>query len=179
MLKGVLAKPWMPVFVQIDLKDTEISIQDGTTPTPNKLVIRIGEGNLTYTERINRDYILDAGRLDEVRNGDEVPVELRFDLIWDFITAVTSSGVPSPEDALKQRGEASAWVSTDADPCRPYAVAIILDNTPNCVTVDKEVITFTDFRHEQIDHDLRAATLAVNGQCNITEASAVRSPQPT
>jgi hypothetical protein len=173
-------QPWVPVFFQLDLKDTEISIRDGTTPTANSITIRIGEGNLTYTERVTREYLLDAGRLDEVRNGDEVPVELAFDAVWDYITGTTGTGgVPSIEDALKQEGAAATWISSDADVCRPYAVDVVLNHTPNCSAQDAEETVFSDFRYEQIDHDLRAGTFAISGQCNVTEAVSTRTPQST
>lgn len=174
------AIPWIPVFFQIDLKDTTVTIRDGTTPTPNSITIRIGEGNLTFTERVTREYLLDSGRLDDIRNGDEVPVELAFDAVWDFITGTTGTGgVPSLHDALKRQGAAAVWVSTDTDPCTPYAVDVVLDHVPNCTSQDKEDTVFDDFRYEQIDHDLRAGTFAVSGQCNVTEAVSTRTPQST
>jgi len=170
--------------IVIDLKQTTIKIKDGFTPTPNEITIKIGEGNLTYAENRNVEYILDRGLLDEVRLGDDVPMDVTFDFVWEFIegNTSTSTNLPTIEDFLKQRNNASAFTSTDADNCRPFAVDLELDHTPVCgpgPQVDKEVITFPDFRYDTLDHDLRAGTIAVTGRCNAQEATAVRTTQPS
>ena len=88
----------------------------------------------------------------------------------------STTGTPSIEDALKQRGAASSWVSTDSDTCRPYAVDVVIEYQPipsSCG--DAETITLSDFRYEEIAHDLRAGTFAITGRCNSKEATAVRS----
>ena len=178
MIKSLKGYAWQSVFLQIDLKDVTIKIKDGTTPTANEIEVKIGEGNLTYTERRNMDYTLDRGRLDEVREGDEVPVDVRMDFVWEFITGGTASGaIPTVEDALKRLGAASGWVSTDADSCRPYCVDIELEHTPGCTgsSTPTETITISDFRYEQLDHDLRGGSVAVTGRANVTQATVVRS----
>jgi hypothetical protein len=53
---------WISTFAQIDLKNVTIKIVDGATPA-NELEIKIGEGNLTYSEKVNRQYIKDRGPL--------------------------------------------------------------------------------------------------------------------
>jgi hypothetical protein len=177
-IKKLKGYTWCPVFFQIDLKDVTLKIKDGTPVTPNEIDIKIGEGNFTYTEARNIEYTLDRGLLDEVREGDEIPVDVSFDFVWEFITNGTGSGVvPSIEDALKQKAAAAAWVSTDADGCRPYAVDLELVNSVNCGSSSNpiETITIQDFRYESLDHDLRAGTVAVSGRANVTEADAVRS----
>jgi len=175
---GMLATPWAPAYVQIDLKDALLRIKSGNSQA---LIVRIGEGNMTYTERVEREYTLDRGTLDEVRDGDEVPVEARFDFIWDFISSPSSgsdsTGTPTVEDALKNTGAAADWTSSDSDACRPYAVDLEVEYIPNCATGDKETITLSDFRYEQLDHDLRAGTVAVSGRCNVTKVTAVRAAQ--
>lgn len=121
---NLVSRVWVSPFAQIDLKKAVLSILDGSSPTPNEIDVKVGEGTLTYTERVEREYTLDRGTLDLVRDGDEVPMEVRFDLTWEYITAqITSSGSPpTVEDALKNRLQASAWVSSDTDLCNPYAV---------------------------------------------------------
>lgn len=182
-LKGLLADVRPNVFIVIDLKDVTIKLQDGATPTANYIEVKIGEGNLTYSESRNVEYILDRGRLDEVRLGDEIPVDVTLDFVWEFITGNTSTttNLPTVEDALKQQGNAATWVSTDADACRPFALDIILENVPNCSAPgqEQEVTTLSDFRYDSLDHDLRAGTVAITGRCNVTEATHVRSDQPS
>lgn len=183
-MKSILANAWTPVFVQIDLKDATLKLRDGSTPTANEIEIKIGEGNLTYSENRNIEYTLDRGNLDEVREGDQVPMDVSFDLVWEFIKGDASSGgaPPSVEDALKNLGNAASWVSTDADTCRPFALDIIIEYVPSCgagAQADQEIITLPDFRYETLDHDLRAGTISCSGRCNATQASVVRSAQPS
>lgn len=163
-------------MAQIDIKNTVMKIKGGDG---EQLEINIGEGTITYSERRNIEYTLNRGILDEVKEGDQAPVEVRFDLVWEYIkgpgfSSTTGAGTPTPSDALKQVGGAGNWVSSDTDLCRPYAVDIEIEYTPNCVA-DDETITLADFRYEQIDHDLSAGTLAVTGKCNITQPTSVRS----
>lgn len=183
-LKGMMPKVWVPVFIQIDLKDATLKLRDGTTPTPNEIEIKIGEGNLTYSENKTIEYTLDRGRLDEVREGDEVPMDVAFDLVWEFIVGNTdSAGVPpTVEDVLKNQNNAAGWISTDADVCRPFAVDVVIEHVPACGAggvAEQEIITLPDFRYETLDHDLRAGTIAVSGRCNAKTATIVRSDQPS
>ena len=183
--KGLMAPIRVPVFAQVDLKNVELKLIDGTTPTANEIVIKIGEGNLTYSENRTIEYTLDRGRIDEVREGDEVPMDVSFDLLWEFITGnQDSAGVPpTVEDVLKNINNAASWISSDPDACRPFAIDIVLENVPVCgsgaATQEQEFITLPDFRYETLDHDLSAGTIAVSGRANSKTASIVRSLQPS
>ena len=171
-------KPWISVFAQIDLKYATIKIKDGTTPTANELEITIGEGNLNYTEARNIEYTLDRGNLDEVREGDQIPVDVSIDFVWEYLRGPLAGTPPTVEEAVKKIGNASTWVSTDSDACRPYAVDIEINYAPTPSTCgDREIITLPDFRWENMDHDLRAGTVSVSGKCNVTQATVVRSSQ--
>lgn len=163
-------------MAQIDLKYCTITIKDGTTPTPNSIEVKIGEGNLTYSEKVNREYVKNRGLLDIVRDGDEEPVELKLDATWEYIKE-DSGQTPTIEDALKQRGGAYDWVSVDSDTCQPYAVDIELEYAPNCNSDDKETLVFSEFRYEQVDHDTKAGTISISGKCNITEPTSTRVAQ--
>jgi hypothetical protein len=140
-------------MAQIDIKNCTIIISDGAG---HSLDVKIGEGNLTYSEKRNMQYTLNAGKLDEVREGDQVPMDVKLDAVWEYISGgVDSEGTPSVEDALKRRGAASGWTSTDSDDCRPYAVdvEIIYEPTPEGCG-DYEDIVLADFRVEEFAHDL-------------------------
>jgi hypothetical protein len=127
-------------MAQIDLKDATVKIKDNGGS--NEITVTVGEGNLTFSEKRNMDYILDRGTLDEVREGDEVPIDVSFDFKWDYISGTSSTGgAPSVEEALKKIGNASSWVSTDSDLCRPYSVDIEIFYNPDCATGDLETIT--------------------------------------
>jgi hypothetical protein len=137
----------------------------------NEITVKVGEGTLTYSEKRTMEYTLNRGTLDEVREGDEVPMDVAFDLVWEYITGTT--GAPTVEDALKKIGEASTWRSSDTDACKPYAVDIVVEYEPDC-TGDPETITLPDFRWEALDHDLKAGTIKCTGKCNATVAEIVR-----
>jgi len=177
-MRLLLAAPWRLAYATIDLKDAIIIFRDGTTPTPNQIAVKIGEGNLTYTENRNLEYRLERGSLDEVREGDQAPMDISLDAIWEFLKA--SSGQPaSIEDFLKFRGAAASNVSTDSDVCAPNAIDLIIEHIPGCGGLDKEIITLPDFRYDSIAHDLREATLAITGRSNAVEANIVRLPAST
>lgn len=159
----------------IDLKKCVLKIKDAGS---NFVTVTFGEGNLNYNERKNIEYVRDRGVLDDVKEGDEEPMEVNFNGLWEYITGSGSGGTPTIEDALKGVGAAAAWVSTDSDACRPYAVDLELTYTPTPSTCgDIEVITFPDFRYEQLQHDLRNNSISVQGRCNATKAVAARTAQ--
>lgn len=179
-LNGLLGNIRNTVFTRIDLKKATIKIKDGAG---HEIEVSIGEGNLTWTEAKNIEYLLDRGNLDDVREGDQIPVDVNFDFIWDYLkgpsaASTASGGQPTISDALKQRGAASDWVSVDDDTCRPYAVDLEVTYEPTPKSCgDKETITLADFRHESLDHDLTAGSISCSGKCNITEATSVRETQ--
>jgi len=148
--------------------DTAVITFSGRT-----LEIKIGEGNLTYNEQRTMEYVLDRGILDNVREGDDVPMDISLDFVWEFLTASTG-GTPTIEDAFKNRGEAADWTSSDSDACRPYAVDVEIEHVPPCGNQEPETVLLPDFRWESFNHDLRAATVAVSGKCNAKVAVVAR-----
>ena len=162
--------------MQISIRDATVWIKDGAG---NSIEVRVGTGNITYTEARTIEYTLDRGRLDEVRQGDDVPVDVSFDFIWEYLlgpsVASGSGGTPTIEDALKKRGGAAEWTSSDSDTCRPYAVDIVIDHIPDCETGDRETITIEDYRWESLNHSLREGTVSSSGKANVVQASISRS----
>jgi len=138
------------------------------------LVIKVGDGNLTYSEKKARQYTLDRGLLDNVRNADEDPVDVSLDLLWEFISAVNSSGTPTPEEALKKIGEASNWTTTASDICMPYTIDIELEDNANCSPEQREFTMFEEFNWESLAQDLKAGTIKLAGKCNKTTAQHYR-----
>lgn len=140
----------------------------------NSITIKMGDGTLTWSEKRNVEYTTDRGLLDEVRLGDQVPVDVSIDAVWEYISG-PSVGTPTIRDVLYKQGLASAWISSDPDACRPFAVNIEIEYTPAC-SGDIEIITLADYRFESFDADIKAGTLKTSGKCNITKANAVRIP---
>jgi hypothetical protein len=135
---------------------------------------KIGDGNLDYTENRNMDYRLDKGELDTVREGDDAPMDVKLDFVWEFLRA-SSGDEPTLEDALKRRGEASGWTSSDSDTCAPYGVDIEIEHDPPCTGEDREFILLPDFRWESLEHNAKDAQISVAGKCNSKEAVVSRA----
>jgi hypothetical protein len=150
------------------------SQNDVITFISQRIEVKIGEGNLTWTEAKEYEYLLDRGDLDTVREGDEQPVEVSLEFVYEYITTQTSKDI-TPVDAIKQGGEASEWVSSSADLCEPYAIDMVVFHCLPCGTDQDERVTLTDFRWESLEYDLGEATIAVSGRCNVSEATVNRS----
>ncbi len=146
------------------------------TFAPIQIDIKIGDGNVTYTEANEYEYDLDRGLLDTVRAGDEVPMDVSLDFVYEYITTGTSETV-SPMDALKKIGGASEWRSSSSDGCEPYAVDVTIVHTPICTTQAIETTVFSDFRSDSREVDLGEANVAVSGRCNVTQPTVTRTAQ--
>lgn len=147
---------------------------DTITFLPQEVDVKIGDGNLTYTEAREYEYELDRGRLDTVREGDDQPMEITIDFVYEFVTTGTGEDI-TPVDALKRIGGASEFVSAAEDLCEPYAVDIEVDHTPDCGATEKEVTVFEDFRFDSLEFDLDEASISVTGRCNRTGPDVTRS----
>lgn len=160
----------------IDLKNCLFEIRDGAS---HKLVLRIGQGNLTFSEKRNIDYILNRGILDQARLGDQVPVEVKFEFEWEYITGAGFDNPIAPVDAFKKVGSASAWTSTDPDACKPYSVDIYMFNIPPCTATNAETIVLPEYRWETLDYDAKAGSISTSGKCNVTDVTATRGTATT
>jgi len=143
---------------------------DGAVITflPQQIEIKVGDGNITYTENKTYEYLLDRGDLDTVREGDQVPLDVNLECTFEHITTGTSEAI-APMDALKQIGGASEWVSSASDQCEPYAIDIEVEHTPPCGTSQVETVLFPDFRADTKEVNYQDAAISVSGKCNVTE----------
>lgn len=135
---------------------------------PQQIDIKIGEGNLTWTENKEYEYLRDRGDLDTVREMDQQPLELSLEFVYEHVTTGTSEPI-TPVDAVKKRGAASEWVSSSDDPCEPYAVDLEVLHCVPCGPFEDELIVFPDFRYDSLEFDLQEATISVSGSCNAVE----------
>lgn len=158
----------MAVF---DLKNAVIEFLDGST---NSLEAKLGGGNLTFDETVNREYIMDRGKLYSVRNGDEAPLDVSFDCIWEYLKSDTGLP-PSMRDVLYNINNASTWVSSDPDTCNPYCIDIRITLDQPCLADKKEVIFLQHFRHEKLSFSAKDSTIACSGKCNVTRANVTRT----
>lgn len=140
---------------------------------PQRIEIKIGGGNLAYTETRNMEYRLDRGDLDTVREGDQAPMEVSLDFQYEYVRTGTGEDV-TPVDALKGINGAAEWVSSSSDACEPYAIDIELDHEALCGQTASELTVFPDFRYDTLEFDLGAGTISATGRCNATEPEVTR-----
>jgi hypothetical protein len=141
---------------------------DVVTFAGQELEIKVGDGNLTYTEHAEYQYLLDRGDLDSVREGNQVPMDVKVECVYEHITTGTSEQI-SPLDALKGKGAAAEWVSASADLCEPYCVHVLIRHTPPCGTSEREQTAFPMFRADSREINVKDATIAISGKCKATE----------
>lgn len=148
--------------------------EGGITYIYQRVEINVGEGNLTWSETKEYEYLRNRGDLDTVKEGDEQPVEMSMEFVYDYIKTESGQTI-TPVDAIKQIGEAAEWVSSSADLCEPYCVDILAKHCVPCGTDEDEDVLFVDFRRESLDFDMDEATIAVSGRCNVSEPTVMRS----
>lgn len=135
---------------------------------PHRIRVKLGEGDLTCEEKTTIEYTRDGGRLSEVREGDEQPLEVNMTANWEFITSDTTE-TPTLREALKRKGQCSTWVSASPDKCQPYSVNLVLEYDPDCEPTKTEKITFPEFRVESLQFSAKEGNLAIKGTCNTNE----------
>jgi len=140
---------------------------------PQQIEIKVGDGEIKYTEASEYKYDKDRGNLDTVREGDEVPMDVSMNFTFEHVKTGTSEAI-TPIDAIKGINSASGWFSSSSDQCEPYAVDVEIVHAPPCGSVASETILFPDFRAEKRDYDFKNATIAVSGKCNATEPMITR-----
>ena len=134
-----------------------------------QIEIRIGDGDLSWTESREVLYDLDRDVLDDVRLGPEQPLEVNAAFVFEWASTGTGEAI-SPIDAIKRINDASEWVSSDSDQCRPYSVDIVCDHIVPCGTNQDQRFTFEDFRWESLEYSIQDAAITLSGRCNRTDA---------
>ena len=162
---------WKPVGELIDLKNCDIELTDGT---PTTVIVRVGEGNLTFSEKRNYDVQLNRGKLDGmgIKKGDEAPVEFSLDIAWDWIQGTSATPVTGGFESilsiigrtLDVNGD-PVGKSTDGDECNPYAFTMTVKYNAACgTTPNKKDLTFALCRYDQLQYDIGGAKLQMTGK---------------
>lgn len=147
---------------------------DAITFLPQQIEVKIGEGNLTYTENVENEYLLDRGDLDTVREGNQVPMDVSLEFVYEFVRTGTNEQI-TPVDAIKGIGGAAGWFSASDDPCEPYCVDIEVEHDPPCGSAEREITIFPEFRRDSLEFDLGEATISCQGRCNAVEPTITRA----
>ena len=145
------------------------------TITGRTLEIKVGDGNVGFTESREYNYDLDRGVLDAVRQGNDVPLDVTLDMVWEELTAISGADTPKPEDVLHRRGPAAGWKSSSSDACEPYAIDVEVEHAPPCGGTGAEDITLPDYRWESLDYSATDAQVSTTGRCNATSALVARA----
>jgi len=141
---------------------------------PQRLEIKVGEGDLSWSESREFIYDLDRSRLDTVRQGDDQPISVDMAFTFEYVTS--QSGRPvTPVEALKKIGGASEWVNSATDPCEPYAVDVYVRHCIPCGTDQDQDFLMPDFRYESLEYSVADASISVSGQCNATSITSTRA----
>ena len=139
---------------------------------PQNLDIKIGEGNITYTEHNEYEYLKDRGNLDTVKEGDEVPMDVKLGGVFEHITQGTSEPV-GPMDAIKGIGGASEWVSA-----RPIRVSRTACDVGSCTprlaarAERKRHLPRLPLGNREINY--KDSTISITGKCKAIEPIVTR-----
>jgi len=135
---------------------TRVDLRDATL-TIGGVTAKIADGTLTIEQARNIEYVLDRRQLDDVRQGDDVPLTVDMSIRWLY-----SNG--SLRTAIDGNG---GETSSDSSPCRPYACDLVLALDPSCSSLGQSV-EISDFRYENITFDAPNGVMRVRGRANVT-----------
>lgn len=133
--------------------------------------MKIGQGNFTWTEAQTIEYTPNRGRIapqndgGSVRQGDDVPMAVSFDIVFEEYESSTGY---SPVELLH-----SPYRASEDDTCGPSSVDIILDTSAECDTANNERLIFPRFRWENISYDVDQGQISCSGNCLSTEPAKV------
>lgn len=162
-----------------NLTNGQITLVDGST-TPKTLVVPIEDGNLRFSVRRPAKVIMNRGRVAGLAEGNEEPMNVSFSAKfeeWRGRTLTAYATIPSVPDALRNKGNASAWVSS-LD-CGPYCVDVRFDLTNPCAAsgIDQtERLVFPDYHCDEVGFEEgdNADMMTYSGICAALEPTSTR-----
>lgn len=140
---------------------------------PQTVELKIGEGNVEYSETQEAIVDTDRGLLDGMRAGTDQPLTWSASFVYNWMRA--SSGDPiTVYEALKQKGDASTWVNSSVDKCEPYQFDFYMIDTPPCGSEEVEITIFRYSRVTSINPSVEAASVSLDATSKSTEPEIVR-----
>jgi len=158
-------------MARIDAKYCTITLEDGAK---HSVEVKLGDGDVSWTEHRDMEYMLDRGNLDTVREADQAPVDLTIDAVYEYYSQVSTAGSFSVNE-LAMGSAVGLTTSDTADTCAPYACTVTIEYEPICAGATKETIVFTKCRFETADFSIKDATINLQGRCNILRPTATVS----
>lgn len=152
------------------------------------IIVKFGDGTFTWSIKDNINYEKDRGKLEDVRRGDQSPLDVSLTGKYEYIQLTTSFSGAAPRaprtlfeafDGVQSNGDPISWQDADVgekEPwldCAPYCVQLELHHDlrlecPETATPG-EIYLFPFFRAEAFNADVKAGTIQMNGRCNVTD----------
>lgn len=153
-----------------NMRDGIIIIRDGSA-TPKTLTLSLDEGNMKFTVKKPSFTIMNRGKIDSRKTGDESPTDVSFGVkVQQWSYEYVNSGL-SLYDALNGTGGAAdaGWIS--ADECGPFSVDIEFRMKNPCNPSQYEVLIFRKYHAESVSfsENAEANTLEVSGNALVGE----------
>lgn len=99
------------------LREGQLTINDGTTPTPQSVVVTLDEGDLSWTNNNETKMILDRGEYAGTRRGNFVPVNISFSAKWAELLGLTLYTPTDPTLYEIINNEGDMFESVEDDNC--------------------------------------------------------------
>ncbi|QDT67068.1 hypothetical protein [Calycomorphotria hydatis] len=134
-----------------NLRDGELVIKDGTSPTPLSLTVLLDEGDLSWSERSNTIEVKDRGSITDghTRIGEDESVSLSFSAKWtQLIGKAADAGDPLQLYEVLTFASGTGLQSTSADGEQQTLQLEFTITDP--AGVANELITFSKVYREQI-----------------------------
>lgn len=135
-------------LVSKNMKDGTVKIKDNVAES---ITLIVEEGDFSYSESHPVRNIMDRGALSHMREGNEEPVTGSFTLKFIEMIKQTSASDPSPYEALKGTGGASAWATTNTDGGDVFTTDIDLEIADVVSGNENERISLAKVRATKID----------------------------
>lgn len=126
-----------------NLRDGAIFIEDGSA-IPKIFEALLTEGDLAFTEKDQSFIVMDRGRIDSRKQGDESVLDINFTAKFQQWSGAYGDTGLSLIDVLtgSARARAAGYVSTDQ--CGPWAVTVKFRVVDPCNKANAEVFTFSN-----------------------------------
>lgn len=171
---------------------TEITVSSFTDHTERDvwLLIKFGEGNLSWNMNREIQYERDRDKLDDVNSGPEQPLEVTFEGKATFVLSASeephtiheiTSGYNFETGVMQFAGTPEPWLAKYG--CPPYACELEYHQIPQleCPTIDAdgEAMLFRYFRASSVGWDQSSKRVSIRGNCDVLVPRVMRPAYAT
>ena len=166
-------KTWSLTFTPAVAAGETIIDGDVITYLPQRIIAKVGDGDFEWTENDDPIFDSDRDRLDGVRAGKEVPMDVTTSSVVNFLKSSSGDQVTFYE-ALHRTGGAADWHNSAIDPCEPYCIDLFVLDIPPCGSEDAEVMYFRRFYPTSKRGTIKDGVLEITGKCNSLKPEVTR-----